>query len=104
MPTSFDYTVRDTAPKTAHTVFRTHGLGFRHYPKNETTSNVLRAGVSTGKYNDTTQMEAIFYDTAIDNPGPKSVAQCRYLEALSEVLFEDSDEGYNFANCRPIEC
>jgi len=88
-----DYTVRDTAPKTAHTVFRTHGLGFRNYPKNKTTSNVLRAGVSTGKYNDTTQMEAIFYDTAIDNPGPKSVAQCRYLEALSEVLFEDSDDG-----------
>lgn len=88
-----DYTVRDTAPKTAHTVFRTHGLGFRNFPKYAKTPNVLRAGVSTGKYNDTTQMEAIFYDTAVDNPGPKSVAQCRYLEALSEVLFEDSKEG-----------
>jgi phage-related protein len=106
-----DYTVRDTAPKTAHTVFRTHGLGFRHYPKNESTTNVLRAGVSTGKYNDTSQMEAIFYDTAIDNPGPKSVAQCRYLEALSEELFENSDSGLilqvvaqlNVNNSHPVE-
>lgn len=88
-----DYTVRDTAPKTAHTVFRTHGLGFRNFPKNKPDSNVLRAGVSTGKYNDTTQMEAIFYDTAVNNPGPKSVVQCRYLEALSETLFENKNEG-----------
>ena len=72
-----------------HSVFRSSEAGFRYYPKGAST-NVIRAGTAQGKYKDKAQLETIFYDTALN---PKNLIQCRYIEYLSELLFDNSDSG-----------
>ena len=84
-----DPSVRYHPPANAHSVFRTNQTGFVYYPKGKAT-NVIRAGIAQGKYKDKAQLETIFYDTALNT---KSLVQCRYIEYLSDILFENSNSG-----------
>ena len=84
-----DPSVRYRPPEHAHSVFRTSMQGFRYYPKGGG-DNIIRAGTAQGQYKDKAQLETIFYDTALN---VKSLIQCRFIEFLSEVLFENSDSG-----------
>jgi hypothetical protein len=84
-----DPSVRYRPPKHAHSVFRTSMQGFRYYPKGGG-DNIIRAGTAQGQYKDKAQLETIFYDTALN---VKSLIQCRFIEFLSEALFENSDSG-----------
>lgn len=88
-----DPTLRNNPPSGSHHVFRNLLGGIRYFPMNVKVS-IMRACVSTGKYQDKTQMDSLFYDTAVGvNSGPKSVIHYRFFEFLSDGLFRDDETG-----------
>lgn len=88
-----DPSVRNNPPTGSHHVFRNLLGGVRYYPLGSKLQ-VPRAGVSTGAYEDKSRMETIFYNPS-NKPkqGPKDVVQLRFLEFLSEEIFQNDDAG-----------
>ena len=71
-----------------HPVFRTSQQGIAMFDWGS--KKIVRTGKAVGGYDDTTQPETLFYDTATNF---SSILRARHLEFLSEGVMEDGGQG-----------